>query len=145
MQQLGPLTEELLWSWGTALSSGMNGMTSNSILGWLRMLWAPCKTGGSPYLVLQQNPQGRPALGPRLCTQILGLTKNVQQPVQINRKWQQSAGCCSHTHLLAADLSLSTALHCGQLFVSESEESEYHPCCSDNASMAGSDIEVDLD
>ena len=45
----------------------------------------------------------------------------------------------------APDLSLSTALHCGHLLVSTSEESEYQSCCSDDASMAGSDIEVDLD
>ena len=40
----------------------------------------------------------------------------------------------------APDLTLSTALHCGHVLVSDSEEeSEYQSCCS------GSDIEIDLD
>ena len=39
----------------------------------------------------------------------------------------------------AADLTLSTALHCGHVLVSESEESQYQSCCSD------SDIDVELD
>ena len=45
----------------------------------------------------------------------------------------------------APDLTLSTALHCGHVLVSESEESDYQSCCSDTASMAASDVEVDLE
>ena len=44
----------------------------------------------------------------------------------------------SHTPA-AADITLSKALHCGHVSVSESEESQYQSCCSD------SDIEVELD
>lgn len=39
----------------------------------------------------------------------------------------------------APDLTLSTALHCEHVLVSESEESEYQSCCSE------SDIDVELD
>ncbi|KAL3141509.1 hypothetical protein ABBQ32_005070 [Trebouxia sp. C0010 RCD-2024] len=46
------------------------------------------------------------------------------------------------SHMLAApDLTLSTALHCGHVLVSDSEESRYQSCCSDS----DSDIDVDLD
>ncbi|KAL3152850.1 hypothetical protein ABBQ38_012165 [Trebouxia sp. C0009 RCD-2024] len=39
----------------------------------------------------------------------------------------------------APDLTLSSALHCGHVLVSDSEESRYQSCCSD------SDIDIDLD
>ena len=45
----------------------------------------------------------------------------------------------------APDLTLSTALHGGHVLVSESEESDYQSCCSDTASIAASDVEVDLE
>ena len=69
-----------------------------------------------------------------------------QQPACVDRQEMAIAMLQSHPPASSApDLSLSTALHCGQLLVSESEESEYRSCCSSNASMAGSDIETDLD
>ena len=60
-----------------------------------------------------------------------------QNAVDGMQSWR-AAMLQSHTPA-AADLTLSTALHCGHVLVSESEESQYQSCCSD------SDIDVELD
>ena len=60
-----------------------------------------------------------------------------QNAVDGMQSWR-AAMLKSHTPA-AADLTLSTALHCGHVLVSESEESQYQSCCSD------SDVEVELD
>ena len=61
-----------------------------------------------------------------------------QNAVDGMQSWR-AAMLQSHTPA-AADLTLSKALHCGHVLVSESEESQqYQSCCSDG------DIEVELD
>ena len=60
-----------------------------------------------------------------------------QNAVDGMQSWR-AAMLQSHTPV-AAVLTLSKALHCGHVLVSESEESQYQSCCSD------SDIEVALD
>ena len=60
-----------------------------------------------------------------------------QNAVDGMQSWR-AAMLQSHTPA-AADLTLSTALHCGHVLVSESEESQYQSCCSDSG------VEVELD
>ena len=69
-----------------------------------------------------------------------------QQPACADHQEMAIAMLQSHPPAGSApDLSLSTALHYGHLLVSESEESEYQSCCSDNASMADNETEAGLD
>ncbi|KAL3163440.1 hypothetical protein ABBQ32_009816 [Trebouxia sp. C0010 RCD-2024] len=60
-----------------------------------------------------------------------------QNAVDGMQSWR-AAMLQSHT-LAAPELTLSTALHCGHVLVSVSEESRYQSCCCD------SDIDIDLD
>ncbi|KAL3144600.1 hypothetical protein ABBQ32_004324 [Trebouxia sp. C0010 RCD-2024] len=62
-----------------------------------------------------------------------------QNAVDGMQSWR-AAMLQSHT-LAAPDLTLSTALHCGHVLVSDSEESQYQSCCSDS----DSDIDIELD
>ena len=60
-----------------------------------------------------------------------------QNAVDGMQSWR-AAMLQSHTPA-APDLTLSTALHCGHVMVSESEESLHWSCCSES----GIDIELD--
>ena len=60
-----------------------------------------------------------------------------QNAVDGMQSWR-AAMLQSHT-APAPDLTLSTALHCRHVLVSESEESRHQSCCSD------SDIDIELD